>query len=130
MAIACGGDASGAFAQALHEKVVLIFSCHSDWLPWLFIFLFLCTFFITIAFVLCIFYAIAVLNFWFNTHLLSVLQVAALLLMSQQEERHLLERNVNASLQKKVEELQRNLLQVMFETILEYLNSPFTAYML
>lgn len=50
--------------------------------------------------------------------------------MSQQEERHLLERNVNASLQKKVEELQRNLLQVIFGTILEYLNSPFIAYML
>ncbi|KAL0356918.1 UNVERIFIED_CONTAM: hypothetical protein Scaly_1377500 [Sesamum calycinum] len=39
-------------------------------------------------------------------------KVAALLLLSQQEERHLLERNVNAALQKKVEELQRNLLQV------------------
>lgn len=39
-------------------------------------------------------------------------QVAALLLLSQQEERHLLERNVNAALQKKVEELQRNLIQV------------------
>ncbi|KAE9447094.1 hypothetical protein C3L33_21012, partial [Rhododendron williamsianum] len=63
LAIACGRDASGAFAQALHEKV------------------------------------------------------AALLLMSQQEERHLLERNVNASLQKKVEELQRNLLQVTNEKV-------------
>ncbi|KAF7127625.1 hypothetical protein RHSIM_Rhsim11G0152600 [Rhododendron simsii] len=63
VAIACGRDASGAFAQALHEKV------------------------------------------------------AALLLLSQQEERHLLERNVNASLQKKVEELQRNLLQVMNEKV-------------
>lgn len=40
-------------------------------------------------------------------------QVAALLLLSQQEERHLLERNVNAALQRKVEELQRNLLQVI-----------------
>ncbi|KAF8377653.1 hypothetical protein HHK36_031037 [Tetracentron sinense] len=39
-------------------------------------------------------------------------KVAALLLMSQQEERHLLERNVNAVLHKKLEELQRNLLQV------------------
>ncbi|XP_058190245.1 uncharacterized protein LOC131307641 isoform X2 [Rhododendron vialii] len=63
LAIACGRDASGAFAQALHEKV------------------------------------------------------AALLLLSQQEERHLLERNVNASLQKKVEELQRNLLQVTNEKV-------------
>uniref|UniRef100_A0A6N2M6Q1 Uncharacterized protein n=1 Tax=Salix viminalis TaxID=40686 RepID=A0A6N2M6Q1_SALVM len=40
-------------------------------------------------------------------------KVAALLLLSQQEERHLLERNVNAALQKKTEELQRNLLQVI-----------------
>ena len=40
-------------------------------------------------------------------------QVAALLLLSQQEERHLLERNVNAALQRKMEELQRNLLQVI-----------------
>ena len=45
-----------------------------------------------------------------------LLQVAALLLLSQQEERHLLERNVNAALQKKIEELQRNLLQVTFLT--------------
>lgn len=41
------------------------------------------------------------------------IQVAALLLLSQQEERHLLERNVSAALQKKIEELQRNLLQVI-----------------
>lgn len=40
-------------------------------------------------------------------------QVAALLLLSQQEERQLLERNVNAALQRKMEELQRNLLQVI-----------------
>ncbi|KAK7853981.1 hypothetical protein CFP56_034158, partial [Quercus suber] len=40
-------------------------------------------------------------------------KVAALLLLSQQEERHLLERNVNAALQRKMEELQRNLLQVI-----------------
>ncbi|RVW31335.1 hypothetical protein CK203_116349 [Vitis vinifera] len=39
-------------------------------------------------------------------------KVAALLLLSQQEERHLLESNVNIVLQKKMEELQRNLLQV------------------
>ncbi|KAL8538944.1 hypothetical protein ACS0TY_000803 [Phlomoides rotata] len=39
-------------------------------------------------------------------------KVSSLLLLSQQEERHLLERNVNAALQKKIEELQRNLLQV------------------
>nr|XP_016476117.1 PREDICTED: uncharacterized protein LOC107797717 isoform X3 [Nicotiana tabacum]XP_016476118.1 PREDICTED: uncharacterized protein LOC107797717 isoform X3 [Nicotiana tabacum]XP_016476119.1 PREDICTED: uncharacterized protein LOC107797717 isoform X3 [Nicotiana tabacum] len=39
-------------------------------------------------------------------------KVETLLLLSQQEERHLLERNVNAAMQKKIEELQRNLLQV------------------
>ncbi|XP_002532426.2 protein Hook homolog 3 isoform X1 [Ricinus communis] len=44
-------------------------------------------------------------------------KVAALLLLSQQEERHLLERNVNAVLQKKMEELQRNLLQVTNEKV-------------
>lgn len=42
-----------------------------------------------------------------------MLQVDALLLLSQQEERHLLERNVNSALQIKIEELQRNLLQVI-----------------
>ncbi|XP_057496676.1 uncharacterized protein LOC130781488 isoform X1 [Actinidia eriantha] len=44
-------------------------------------------------------------------------KVAALLLLSQQEERQLLERNVNAALQKKVEELQRNILQVTNEKV-------------
>ncbi|KAG6789708.1 hypothetical protein POTOM_005827 [Populus tomentosa] len=44
-------------------------------------------------------------------------KVAALLLLSQQEERHLLERNVNAALQKKMGELQRNLLQVTNEKV-------------
>lgn len=44
-------------------------------------------------------------------------KVAALLFLSQQEERHLLERNVNATLQKKMEELQRNLLQVTNEKV-------------
>ncbi|OVA05881.1 hypothetical protein BVC80_1701g14 [Macleaya cordata] len=44
-------------------------------------------------------------------------KVATLLLLSQQEERHLLERNVNAALQKKMEELQRNLLQVTNEKV-------------
>ncbi|XP_057788131.1 uncharacterized protein LOC131005262 isoform X2 [Salvia miltiorrhiza] len=44
-------------------------------------------------------------------------KVSALLLMSQQEERHLLEREVNAALQKKIEELQRNLLQVTNEKV-------------
>ncbi|CAL5329396.1 unnamed protein product [Camellia sinensis] len=44
-------------------------------------------------------------------------KVAALLLLSQQEERHLLERNVSAALQKKVEELQRNLLRVTNEKV-------------
>ena len=52
----------------------------------------------------------------FITHI-SIVQVAALLLLSQQEERQLLERNVNAALQKKVEELQRNILQVIFEML-------------
>ncbi|KAK3011923.1 hypothetical protein RJ639_010501 [Escallonia herrerae] len=44
-------------------------------------------------------------------------KVAALLLLSQQEERYLLESNVNAALRKKVEELQRNLLQVANEKV-------------
>ncbi|KAH9655634.1 Myosin heavy chain-like protein [Citrus sinensis] len=44
-------------------------------------------------------------------------KVAALLLLSQQEERHLLERNVNSALQKKIEELQRNLFQVTTEKV-------------
>ncbi|KAK6241201.1 hypothetical protein SCA6_006590 [Theobroma cacao] len=44
-------------------------------------------------------------------------KVAVLLLLSQQEERHLLERNVHAALQKKIEELQRNLLQVTNEKV-------------
>ncbi|KAE8675660.1 hypothetical protein F3Y22_tig00111650pilonHSYRG00271 [Hibiscus syriacus] len=39
-------------------------------------------------------------------------KMAALLLLSQQEERHLLEKNVNAALQKKIGELHRNFLQV------------------
>ena len=46
-------------------------------------------------------------------HVWNICQVAALLLLSQQEERHFLERNVNAALQRKMEELQRNLLQVI-----------------
>ncbi|KAL6517500.1 hypothetical protein OROMI_033201 [Orobanche minor] len=44
-------------------------------------------------------------------------KVEVLLLLSQQEERHLLERNVNSALQKKVEELRRNLLQVTNEKV-------------
>lgn len=44
-------------------------------------------------------------------------KVETLLLLSQQEERHLLERNVHAALQKKIEELQRNLLQVTNEKV-------------
>ncbi|KAJ1388353.1 hypothetical protein SESBI_39180 [Sesbania bispinosa] len=44
-------------------------------------------------------------------------KVAALLLLSQQEERHLLERNVNSALQRKIEDLQRNLLQVTNEKV-------------
>ncbi|XP_022148753.1 putative ciliary rootlet coiled-coil protein 2 isoform X3 [Momordica charantia] len=44
-------------------------------------------------------------------------KVSALLLLSQQEERHMLERDVNAALQRKTEELQRNLLQVTHEKV-------------
>lgn len=44
-------------------------------------------------------------------------KVAALLLLSQQEERHLLERDVNQALQKKMEDLQRNLSQVTNEKV-------------
>nr|XP_007157206.1 hypothetical protein PHAVU_002G051500g [Phaseolus vulgaris]ESW29200.1 hypothetical protein PHAVU_002G051500g [Phaseolus vulgaris] len=44
-------------------------------------------------------------------------KVSALLLLSQQEERHLLERNVNSALQGKTEELQRTLLQVTNEKV-------------
>ncbi|RYR33784.1 hypothetical protein Ahy_A10g048422 [Arachis hypogaea] len=43
--------------------------------------------------------------------------VAALLLLSQQKKRHLLERNMNAALQQKIEELQRNLMQVTNEKV-------------
>lgn len=44
-------------------------------------------------------------------------KVATLLLLSQQEERYLLESNVNAALQKKLEEFQINLLQVTNEKV-------------
>lgn len=44
-------------------------------------------------------------------------KVDALLLLSQQEEIHLLERNVNSALQIKTEELQKNLLQVTNEKV-------------
>lgn len=44
-------------------------------------------------------------------------KVSALLLLSQQEERHLLERETNSALQKKMEELRRNLSQVTNEKI-------------
>ncbi|XP_006297176.2 uncharacterized protein LOC17891886 isoform X1 [Capsella rubella] len=44
-------------------------------------------------------------------------KVGALLLLSQQEERHLHEENVNAALQQKVDELQRNVLQVTNEKV-------------
>lgn len=50
-----------------------------------------------------------------------VLQVAALLLLSQQEERYILESNVNAALQNKTEELQRNLQQVILLKCLVHL---------
>ncbi|GAU29506.1 hypothetical protein TSUD_115290 [Trifolium subterraneum] len=46
-------------------------------------------------------------------------KVDALMLLSQQEERHLLESNVNSALQIKTEELQRNLLQVKESVISE-----------
>eukprot|EP00268_Persea_americana_P066295 TRINITY_DN8997_c0_g1_i1.p1 TRINITY_DN8997_c0_g1~~TRINITY_DN8997_c0_g1_i1.p1 ORF type:complete len:662 (+),score=161.46 TRINITY_DN8997_c0_g1_i1:268-2253(+) len=45
-------------------------------------------------------------------------KVATLLLLSQQEERHFLERDVNAALQKKIDELQRNLFQVTNEKVM------------
>lgn len=44
-------------------------------------------------------------------------KVAALLLLSQQEERHLLEGELNKALEKKLEELQRNLSQVTNEKV-------------
>ncbi|XP_077233835.1 myosin heavy chain-like protein isoform X2 [Tasmannia lanceolata] len=44
-------------------------------------------------------------------------KVSALLLLSQQEERHLLERDVNAALQKKMAELQKGLFQVTNEKV-------------
>ncbi|XP_068320944.1 uncharacterized protein [Pyrus communis] len=44
-------------------------------------------------------------------------KVSTLLLLSQQEERHLLDRNVNAALERKIEELHRNLLQVTNEKV-------------
>ncbi|XP_024016499.1 uncharacterized protein LOC18026175 isoform X2 [Eutrema salsugineum] len=44
-------------------------------------------------------------------------KVGALLLLSQQEERHLHEGNVNVALQQKVDELQRNVLQVTNEKV-------------
>ncbi|XP_050366918.1 uncharacterized protein LOC126785317 isoform X2 [Argentina anserina] len=44
-------------------------------------------------------------------------KVATLLLLSQQEERYLLDRNVNAALQSKIDELQKNLLQVTNEKV-------------
>lgn len=44
-------------------------------------------------------------------------KVAALLLLSQQEERHLLERETNAALYQKLEELRKNLSQVTHEKI-------------
>ncbi|GAB2264845.1 hypothetical protein Droror1_Dr00028331 [Drosera rotundifolia] len=43
--------------------------------------------------------------------------VSALLLLQQEEERHFMERNVNAALQKKLDELQRGLLQVTNEKV-------------
>lgn len=44
-------------------------------------------------------------------------KVATLLLLSQQEERYILESNVNVALQNKIEDLQRNLLQVTNEKV-------------
>ena len=53
------------------------------------------------------------LVFYILLNLVDVVQVATLLLLSQQEERYILESNVNAALQNKLEDLQRNLLQVI-----------------
>ncbi|CAN6554765.1 unnamed protein product [Malus baccata var. baccata] len=44
-------------------------------------------------------------------------KVSTLLLLSQQEERHLLDRNVNAALERKIEELHRNLQRVTNEKV-------------
>lgn len=44
-------------------------------------------------------------------------KVSALLFLSQEEERHLLERDVNAALHKKIDELQRSLFQVTNEKV-------------
>ncbi|KAF9613793.1 hypothetical protein IFM89_011517 [Coptis chinensis] len=49
--------------------------------------------------------------------------------ISAGDERHLLERNVNAVLQKRMEELQRNLHQVMFNAVLEHACSEQVARM-
>lgn len=50
-------------------------------------------------------------------------QVSALLLLSQQEEMNLLEKEVNQVLQKKLEELQRNLSQVKFFLVVFFLQA-------
>lgn len=57
------------------------------------------------------------------TTLLNVVQVETLLLLSQQEERYILESNVNLALQNKIEDLQKNLRQVILMVV-------FTAYTL
>lgn len=80
------GDDSQALAQALQEKVKLLFVQNFK------------NFEITVSADFCYLF----------------IKVSALLLLSQEEERYLLERNLHVALQRKVEELQRNLLQVIF----------------
>lgn len=88
-------DTSQALAQALHEKVIVVL------------------FFFSVPklrdYIHPDFYSFHFFFFFFK--------VSALLLLSQEEERYLLERNVHVALKHKVEELQRNLLQVIFHLI-------------
>lgn len=56
--------------------------------------------------------------------LVNFVQVATLLLLSQQEERYILERNGNVALQNKIEDLQRNLLQVILKLFSAYTFTP------
>lgn len=103
------GNASQALAQALQEKVFFFFKIHIFLRPSLSPTPLPC-FSVGVGCVL--FMCVCVCFFSSSSHMESC-QVAALLLLSQQEERQLLERNVNAALQRKMEELQRNLLQVI-----------------
>lgn len=98
-------DTSETLALALQEKVLCILYL-SPLLLISFI-LTVCLFFLRLQFVR------PMRAYTVVTQTFVLCQVAALLLLSQQEERHLLEKNVNVALQKKIEELQRNLLQVI-----------------